>query len=793
MKKVAILACYDKYNYGSLLQAYATQKILDDMKIPSEMICIDQIEDIKKNKRKYYLKQITNIPFLKAKLGMVKLKISNKLFKNERTKNIQLRNQEFKQFQNNFRISKPFLSFQELTSAADQYSAFLVGSDQLWLPVNIEADYYTMNFVPDHVHKISFSTSFGVSSVPLKFQDRYRQFLSRIDYLSTREEAGQKIIKELTDRNAKVVCDPTLLFDQEEWLTLQKEEPIIKDKYILCYFLGNNIQHRQFAERLKKETGYKIVSLNHLDEYVKYSDQFADIAPYDIDPSDFINLIRHAAYICTDSFHGSVFSLINQKKFFTFRRYSDKEKVSTNSRIQSLLQRVRLEDRLLYGNEDVVSLYEKEIDYNNVSKILEEDRVQSKLFLKEALKHTLPYKEDKYIKIEDKSLCSGCTACAAACPKQCIKMVRDEEGFLYPEVDLKKCIECGICKNTCPILNKNKEIRFKQIGYVVNHKDLQVRIESTSGGAFTAFASYVIEHNGVVFGASFDSDFNVVHSSVETKKELKKFRNSKYVQSDLNQTFKEIKKLLNENRMVLFSGTPCQIEGLKVFLKKDYTNLLTIDFVCRAIPSPLVWQKYLEYMKKHVIGSSKLEEVEFRSKSKYSYNYSMMRLKNEEIEYNNGVESDIFLRAFFSDIIDRPSCYNCQFKKRFRLSDVTLWDCYNINQYDQQMDDSQGTTRVLIHSERANEVFKEITKDLIYKDIEVECLIQNFREMFNSVKMNPDREAFFSDLQTMNEKELFEKYYPDSLKVKAERFVRRRLVKFKSYKQIKEFVKKIVR
>lgn len=283
-----------------------------------------------------------------------------------------------------FHLSKNYDTMKKICEEG-RYTDVLVGSDQLWLPVNIVADYYTLNFVPENVNKISFATSFGVSQIPEKYKEQYKKFLNRIENLSVREDAGVKLVKSLTDRDAKLVCDPTLLFNKEEWMAIQKEERLIKEKYIFCYFLGKTIEYRKFAERLKEKTGYKIVSLNHLDEYVKYSDQFADEAPFDIGPSEFLNLIRNAEFVCTDSFHGTVFSLINQKKFFVFRRYQNKSKVSTNSRLDSLLKIVNLSDRMLNGDEAVEGLMEKEIDYEVVSHKLEEFREESKEFLRGAL------------------------------------------------------------------------------------------------------------------------------------------------------------------------------------------------------------------------------------------------------------------------------------------------------------------------------------------------------------------------------------------------------------------------
>lgn len=384
-KKVGIVSCYFKHNYGSMLQAYATQKILDDWKISNETINLRMLDrEISKGKRKYYASQIFNFSFIKAKLGMIKLKLYCKFANGKLGKNIRIRDKKFAEFEKRFHLSKPYEKMEDICKEGN-YTDMLVGSDQLWLPVNIVADYYTLNFVSKNVNKISYATSFGVSQIPEKYKGQYKVFLNRIENLSVREETGVKLVKELIGKEANLVCDPTLLFDKTEWMSIQAEEPIIKDKYIFCYFLGKTVEYRKFAERIKEKTGYKIVSLNHLDEYVKYSDQFADEAPFDIGPSEFLNLIRNAEFVCTDSFHGTVFSLIHHKKFFTFRRYPNKSKVSTNSRLDSLLNIVGLKERLLQGNEDVSGWIEKEIDYDTVDEKLEEFREESKEFLRGAL------------------------------------------------------------------------------------------------------------------------------------------------------------------------------------------------------------------------------------------------------------------------------------------------------------------------------------------------------------------------------------------------------------------------
>lgn len=204
------------------------------------------------------------------------------------------------------------------------------------------------------------------------------------------------------------------------------------------------------------------------------------------------------------------------------------------------------------------------------------------------------------IKIIDKAKCCGCTACAEKCPKKCIEMKADEEEFLYPVVNEDECVNCGACDRVCPIQNPIEEVEHNQKGYLVQHKNDDVRLESTAGGAFTAIATVVIKKGGVVFGATYDNDFQVIHTYVEKEQDLYKFRNSKYVQSSVGKSFEQVKHFLLEDRWVCFSGTPCQIEGLNKYLGKKYDKLVLVDVVCHGIPSPLVWKKYLEVQKEKI-------------------------------------------------------------------------------------------------------------------------------------------------------------------------------------------------
>ncbi len=386
LKKVGIVSCYFQPNYGSMLQAYATQKILDIWEVPNETISIDGFAgEIKKAKMEYFRSRIFSFDVIKDKWGFVKLALTKKLNK-ELAANIAVRDRKFKEFsERSFNVSERFSSKNDLHDKSDSYSAFLVGSDQLWLPSNIAADYYTLNFVKDGVRRIAYATSFGVSCLPEKQEEQAKAFLPKIDFLSVREKSGQTLIKNITGLDAEVVCDPTLLLTAEQWMDVQKQEPIVKEPYIFCYFLGNNRFARESADALRKKTGCKVVALQHLDAYIKSDQGFADIAPYDVDPGDFVNLIRNASYVCTDSFHGTVFSVINNKKFFSFRRFTENTTMSTNSRLDSLLEVLDLKNRIVTNAEEFENAQERDIDYSAVNGRLADFRAKSMEFLKTAI------------------------------------------------------------------------------------------------------------------------------------------------------------------------------------------------------------------------------------------------------------------------------------------------------------------------------------------------------------------------------------------------------------------------
>lgn len=374
MKKIALVTCYFQHNYGSQLQALATQMICEKMGWPHETVRIDGLKkEINAAKYRYFMSRIFDPHTIADKMALVRKKVAAKT-KPEYGANLRKRDALFSAFaEGRFALSKRYNSKAELGAAAHEYSAFVVGSDQLWLPSNITADYYTLNFVPDDVNKVAYSTSFGVKSLPGKQARMAQQFLPRLNHVMVREESGKQLVKQLTGLDVPVVADPTLLFTAEEWDEeanglrngCADEEakptkwPEANEDYILCYFLGNNPEQRAFAKRMAKETGCKIVQLPHLDEYVKCDEGFADFPLYEVDPLGFVALIRGAKYVLTDSFHCTVFSTLYKKTFFSFRRYASDSAVSTNGRLYSLLDSFGMPERLLRGDEEIKPLLER--------------------------------------------------------------------------------------------------------------------------------------------------------------------------------------------------------------------------------------------------------------------------------------------------------------------------------------------------------------------------------------------------------------------------------------------------
>ncbi len=352
----------------------------------------------------------------------------------------------------------------------------------------------------------------------------------------------------------------------------------------------------------------------------------------------------------------------------------------------------------------------------------------------------------------DEIYCNGCHACYNICLKNCITMKPNVEGFLYPEVDSALCVNCGLCEKVCPLLN-DKAIKNHIEAYAAINKNDEVRLDSSSGGMFNLLANYVLENDGVVFGAAFDEDFNVKHICISDKSDLYKLQKSKYVQSTIGTSYREAKKKLEKGILVLFTGTPCQINGLLSFLSKKYSNLITQDIICHGVPSPLLWQKYL----KSVYFTQPIE-VNFRNKSKGWLDFSLV------IKYKDLTKSFIFnlnpyMQMFLQNISLRESCYNCEFKSIERASDITLADFWGVQNILPEMFDDKGTSLVLINSDKGEFCFNSIKTSLKYKKILIDNALKYNSSAVKSVAPHYKRNKYLRNISSKNFDYLYTKCF----------------------------------
>ncbi len=347
------------------------------------------------------------------------------------------------------------------------------------------------------------------------------------------------------------------------------------------------------------------------------------------------------------------------------------------------------------------------------------------------------------IEILNREECCGCEACVQVCPKGCISMVRDAEGFLYPKVDESACINCGACDRACPEKNverdRNREILDAYGAYV---KSDDIRNESSSGGIFSAVAESIIADGGIVYGAAYVNDFKIKHIKAENLEELSRLRSSKYAQSTMEGAFKEIKAELLKGRKVLFSGTECQIEGLRGYLGKSYENLYLVDVLCHGVPSPGVFAQYVEHLKKKY--AKKIADIRFRDKCSGWRGYSFSIKFGDKTKECKLYRDNDYMKLFLRNMILRPSCHSCQFKDINRKSDITLGDFWSVDSIMPEMNDDKGVSIMLLHSEKGRALFDAIKDKLEVKKIDdPDTALPPGNDARVPVKKSIHREFFF--------------------------------------------------
>lgn len=346
------------------------------------------------------------------------------------------------------------------------------------------------------------------------------------------------------------------------------------------------------------------------------------------------------------------------------------------------------------------------------------------------------------MKSVDLKQCTGCSACACACPTNSIRMLPDGDGFLSPVTTAETCIGCGLCEASCPLFHPPAVPEGIPTAYAAYSKNVSFRAAGSSGGIFPELAAQVLAKQGAVFGAAYDAQFHVQHICAETSEVVAALCGAKYAQSNINGTFPAVKARLKSGQNVLFVGTPCQVAGLKAFLKREYENLLCVDFVCHSVPSPLAWQEFLACQAQQDKSASPLRRVTMRAKcsgwSHYSY--------SNRFEYADGTEKTVksgeslFMKLFVAGCISRPACQSCRFRGYSKCSDLTLGDFWGIWDIAPELDDNGGTSLLLCHSARGAQWLEQLTGRLVIKQVAPEETSRQNPRMLTASAPHPRRE-----------------------------------------------------
>lgn len=358
-----------------------------------------------------------------------------------------------------------------------------------------------------------------------------------------------------------------------------------------------------------------------------------------------------------------------------------------------------------------------------------------------------------YLDLGEKEMCSGCQACESVCPSNCISMVEDEEGFNYPFKNKELCTDCGLCEKVCPFIQKEKIDSFKinklPKAYLAINKDNNILFNSASGGVFSAVAKEYCNGEYIIFGAQFDDKFNVIHTYTNSLENISLYRRSKYVQSSINLTYKNAKYFLDLGKKVLFTGTPCQVAGLKLYLLKDYTNLFCLDLVCHGVPSQKVFNKYISYIEN--INKGKITDIHFRYKTtdkngKWNSKNVKVNINGKSIIYNS--KDDYFLKGYQGELFYRPSCYNCKYANSKRVSDITMGDFWGVKRLFPNKDVHKGVSIIIVNTANGLNILNDLKRTMEIENVNFDFLTKNNTRLIKPARMNIKRKYFFDLLES---------------------------------------------
>lgn len=747
---------YAVQNYGAALQAFALQQSIKRMGAAPELI-------------RYFDKHNESRPH-KGEHGVFHI-LKDRIYRNEvlfhfrrflRVRRHAVSNSvAFASFRNDYLIisKEPYYDWEDLLQSNSHYNGFVVGSDMVWTPIGQNLDAYFLQFA-DVGKRFSYAASMtGCAGYTKDDIEKILSYISTFTRISCRENEGVDFIKDRISKDAQLVCDPTLLLDKEDWIKeLSLQEYSKSSPYILCYMFGG-------VPKIVKD------DLQRLAHEKKLIIRYVPIFPEELDveislgntgpcgPKEFAELFLNASFIVTNSYHGFLFSLINEKPFLVYHRDNNNKWKANESRISDLLTILGINER--YVNiERKIDEGDLKLDYSKINVTLQQLRESSKAYLRSILNDIAcqPLKEEVYaythVGYLSKKSCTACGACEQICPFHAISMIEGDEGFVYPQVNEDLCRKCNKCVKHCPSINKIYKTMPLETILVVS-KD-KLREKSASGGAFITIAKYFIDElNGVVFGCILDKYMTCRHAEAVTIEELLPMQNSKYIQSNVGDCYKMAEMRLIEGRHVLFTGTPCQIAGLKTYLSKDYDNLLTVEIICHGVPNQKYWKQYIENLRR----AGEVNSYFFRNRANRATYEATFEATFEVKGKTKHIYclKDPYYGPFVKSESYRPSCYYCQYARMERQSDITIGDC-DSNNYYPDFYPLEEKSIILLNTSKSLLTLKELqdkfnTTSLDYK----------IESMINTPLSHPSympllRDELYKDLEKLSWRKFENKY-----------------------------------
>lgn len=740
MKKAGIITFHRAVNYGAVLQGYALQQTL--LKFDVEAEFIDYVCDI----YDHYNIELSGNTLIK-------------LIKKVLLVNVSKKKKRFEFFIKDYcGVSRCTYNRANIGKVVEdeQYDIYITGSDQVWSPDIVGKDgTFFLDFLTER-KSISYAASIGIEKVPKEYEDFFREKVTGLSSISVRENSACKELQRLGLNNIYQVCDPVFLLSKDEWNLIIKKVHL-PSKYVLIFDFSADEMLWDAAKQYAEKTGAVIC---YIDEEFFPSTKAKKMSGQG--PQEWLYIISHAECIFTNSFHALAFSIIFEKDFWTTAPGD-----GTNSRLHELLEILKLEKREI--NFSSLINVEQKIDYGQNKDRLVSYIESSKEFLNCAVNGKENTELEKFLEIdvrEEKCIrkseeCTGCTACKIICPANAIQMIRTPRGSSFPYVDKDKCINCGLCSQVCSIENQPKSLEYKQEYYAARSKEPEDWKNSSSGAIFWLLAKKVINKQGVVYGVAYDVNRNVVYNRADNILEAAKSRGTKYVESVKGNIFKEVRNDLEAGKKVLFTGTPCTIDGLyRCLPDKLKMNLYTMDIICHGTPVPIIFEDYQKFMEKKY--HSNITYFNFREKEYDKRLNTFKSTKKVCIEFKNskvyeGTEDvDPYYALFWSNNILRESCYLCRYSNMDRCGDITIGDYWGDTSVNPDFFRTKTESSCLINSPKGKKLFDEIQCDLDWIEVRREDIMQ--RNLYTSTLKNRKWNSFWRDYYTKSFKYLLIRY-----------------------------------